>query len=71
MEQWEERLTCRDFLLKPELLRAISDLGFEHPSEGRPIVSMSRPKLMISTTGVYPPGYPWYRCPLSGKVWYG
>ena len=24
----------RDFLLKPELLRAISDLGFEHPSEG-------------------------------------
>jgi hypothetical protein len=25
---------CRDFLLKPELLRAISDLGFEHPSEG-------------------------------------
>lgn len=23
----------RDFLLKPELLRAISDLGFEHPSE--------------------------------------
>src|SRR6266571_9532200 len=27
-------LTFRDFLLKPELLRAISDLGFEHPSEG-------------------------------------
>ncbi|KAG6866253.1 Suppressor of the cold-sensitive snRNP biogenesis mutant brr1-1 [Blastosporella zonata] len=24
----------RDFLLKPELRRAISDLGFEHPSEG-------------------------------------
>lgn len=23
----------RDFLLKPELLRAISDMGFEHPSE--------------------------------------
>jgi ATP-dependent RNA helicase UAP56/SUB2 len=23
----------RDFLLKPEILRAISDLGFEHPSE--------------------------------------
>ena len=23
----------RDFLLKPELLRAISDCGFEHPSE--------------------------------------
>jgi ATP-dependent RNA helicase UAP56/SUB2 len=23
-----------DFLLKPELLRAIGDCGFEHPSEG-------------------------------------
>lgn len=25
----------RDFLLKSELLRAISDCGFEHPSEGK------------------------------------
>jgi len=25
----------RDFLLKPELLRAIVDCGFEHPSEGK------------------------------------
>lgn len=25
----------RDFLLKPELLRAIGDCGFEHPSEGQ------------------------------------
>jgi ATP-dependent RNA helicase UAP56/SUB2 len=24
-----------DFLLKPELLRAIQDCGFEHPSEGK------------------------------------
>lgn len=24
----------RDFLLRPELLRAIVDCGFEHPSEG-------------------------------------
>jgi ATP-dependent RNA helicase UAP56/SUB2 len=24
----------KDFLLKPELLRAIMDCGFEHPSEG-------------------------------------
>ena len=24
----------RDFLMKPELLRAIVDCGFEHPSEG-------------------------------------
>ncbi|KAJ9102377.1 Suppressor of the cold-sensitive snRNP biogenesis mutant brr1-1 [Naganishia friedmannii] len=29
----------RDFLLKPELLRAISDLGFEHPSEGKLTIS--------------------------------
>ena len=26
----------RDFLLKPELLNAIGECGFEHPSEGRP-----------------------------------
>jgi hypothetical protein len=26
----------RDFLLRPELLRAIVDCGFEHPSEGTP-----------------------------------
>lgn len=26
--------TFRDFLLKGELLRAIADCGFEHPSEG-------------------------------------
>jgi hypothetical protein len=26
----------KDFLLKPELLRAIQDCGFEHPSEGAP-----------------------------------
>jgi ATP-dependent RNA helicase UAP56/SUB2 len=25
----------RDFLLKPELVRAIVDCGFEHPSEGQ------------------------------------
>ena len=25
----------RDFLLKPELLRASTDCGFEHPSEGQ------------------------------------
>lgn len=24
----------RDFLLKPELMKAITDCGFEHPSEG-------------------------------------
>ncbi|KAG5537573.1 hypothetical protein RHGRI_024877 [Rhododendron griersonianum] len=29
----------RDFLLKPELLRAIVDSGFEHPSEGKVLTS--------------------------------
>lgn len=28
----------RDFLLKPEILRAIIDCGFEHPSEGNNIL---------------------------------
>ena len=31
----------RDFLLKPELLRAIVDCGFEHPSEGKVIHNFS------------------------------
>lgn len=31
----------RDFLLKPELLRAIVDCGFEHPSEGTPFWTSS------------------------------
>ena len=31
----------RDFLLKPELLRAIIDCGFEHPSEGMSFLSVS------------------------------
>ncbi|KAK4338581.1 hypothetical protein RND71_043068 [Anisodus tanguticus] len=30
----------RDFLLKPELLRAIVDSGFEHPSEGKLLISI-------------------------------
>lgn len=62
----------RDFLLKPEILRAISDLGFEHPSEGscralplRNIADASSP------AGVHPPGHPWYRRSLSSQVWYG
>lgn len=29
----------RDFLLKPELQRAIADCGFEHPSEGTQLVN--------------------------------
>ncbi|KAJ1504215.1 Suppressor of the cold-sensitive snRNP biogenesis mutant brr1-1, partial [Coelomomyces lativittatus] len=30
-----QAISFRDFLLKPELLRAITDCGFEHPSEGK------------------------------------
>jgi len=31
----------REFILKPELLRAIGDCGFEHPSEGRKKLPMT------------------------------
>jgi ATP-dependent RNA helicase UAP56/SUB2 len=31
----------KDFLLKPELLRAIMDCGFEHPSEGKKITEIN------------------------------
>ena len=38
----------RDFLLKPEILRAIVDCGFEHPSEGelffQPCLRLSMPR---------------------------
>ncbi|OWB51077.1 hypothetical protein B5S27_g2634 [[Candida] boidinii] len=32
----------RDFLLKPELLRAIADCGFEHPSEGNDVLCQAK-----------------------------
>ena len=38
----------RDFLLKPELVRAIQDCGFEHPSE----VSLSDHWYPSLTTGI-------------------
>jgi hypothetical protein len=63
----------RDFLLKPELLRAIVDCGFEHPSEGT-IASLLSPNLTLclcSPTRMYPSGHPWYGCALSGCLWYG
>lgn len=37
----------RDFLLKPELLRAIVDCGFEHPSEGE------RREMLVLLTPLY------------------
>lgn len=41
----------RDFLLKPELLRAISDLGFEHPSEGERTYDEQRPSSGLGSVG--------------------
>jgi ATP-dependent RNA helicase UAP56/SUB2 len=35
----------RDFLLKPELSRAIVDCGFEHPSEGTQLLVLKRRRL--------------------------
>jgi len=35
-----------DFLLKPELLRAVADAGFEHPSEG--IFTMTTRKILTT-----------------------
>lgn len=35
----------RDFLLKPEILRAIIDCGFEHPSEGNNVTKYNIPVL--------------------------
>ena len=40
----------KDFLLKPELLRAIVDCGFEHPSEGGPTPALFQPLLPMGTT---------------------
>lgn len=51
----------RDFLLKPELLRAIVDCGFEHPSEGALPRLPARPRggghptLLASLTCLSPP----------------
>lgn len=41
----------RDFLLKPELLRAIVDCGFEHPSEG---TAQCIDQFVVSTYLLYP-----------------
>ncbi len=41
----------RDFLLKPELLRAIVDCGFEHPSEGRSYSMAAINKRIVNLDG--------------------
>lgn len=45
----------RDFLLKPELLRAIVDCGFEHPSEGE--VTPLRPSWVKLLKRMFSPAY--------------
>lgn len=55
----------RDFLLKPELLRAIVDCGFEHPSEGNTEFRCN------SAARVYPAGDSGYGRALPGQVGYG
>nr|KYP43407.1 DEAD-box ATP-dependent RNA helicase 56 [Cajanus cajan] len=49
----------RDFLLKPELLRAIVDSGFEHPSEGKdrttPIFYLQLLLFILLTLGSFGP----------------
>ena len=43
----------KDFLLKPELQRAIVDCGFEHPSEGLSTTQLT----IFSPARVHPEGY--------------
>lgn len=43
----------RDFLLKPEILRAIVDCGFEHPSEGEQLFHYESSLLLLSLLFIY------------------
>lgn len=70
----------KDFLLKPELLRAIVDCGFEHPSEaiGSALIMVSRVascratwKTCLSVAGaawMHSPSYPGHRCAVPSKA---
>lgn len=44
----------RDFLLKPELLRAIVDCGFEHPSEGKKSMNKLHDLLAVHGSPTFP-----------------
>ena len=62
----------RDFLLKPELLRAIVDCGFEHPSEGWSFVSRRSPEYpLFSSTRMYSTSYSGYGRSLPGQIGHG
>src|SRR6266545_1662039 len=68
-------LMFRDFLLKPELLRAISDLGFEHPSEGEtthfPMLAIIDTYLPMlnSSTRMYSASRSWDGRAVPSQVW--
>ncbi len=64
----------RDFMLKPELSRAIVDCGFEHPSEG--LWSKNRGHFLLplpnfSPARMYSSSSSGYGHHLPGKVWDG
>jgi hypothetical protein len=72
----------KDFLLKPELLRAIMDCGFEHPSEGIKINEFQKKKItkqfkfillnkLQSSTRVYPASDLVHGRHMSSQVGYG
>lgn len=46
----------KDFLLKPELLRAIQDCGFEHPSEGAAACVRASPAAAVAAAGEHRAG---------------
>ena len=58
----------RDFLLKPALLQAITDCGFEHPSEGISICAFFRssPSFSLSSTTMHPTSHKRRRYFMSG-----
>ena len=72
----------RDFLLKPELLRAIVDCGFEHPSEGNespsrlgpvsaPFIVISLSLVPRSSRRVHTAGHPGHGRSVPGKERHG
>ncbi len=66
----------KELMLKPELLQAITDCGFEHPSEGpffasRDFLFFSLANLVVaacSSARVHSPRDPWHGRPLPSKI---
>ena len=61
----------RDFLLKPELSKAIVDCGFEHPSQVRINPDEKSANFLLGPKRVHPPGRHRYGRRLPGQVRYG